>query len=93
MDVEDLQCCVREATRVLNPGGKLVLSIVHPANRDNIIGEGDGAAFVVDGAYFESTHSYQKTERDGVRMVFSGYQRPFSDYTRALEDAGLLRPA
>jgi SAM-dependent methyltransferase len=90
MDVEDLPGSVREASRVLRPGGRLVLSIVHPANRDRIIGEGDDAAFVVDGSYFESTHSRQETERDGCKMVFSGYQRPLTSYTRALEDGGLL---
>jgi SAM-dependent methyltransferase len=90
MDVEDLPGSVREASRVLRPGGKLVLSIVHPANRDKIIGEGADAAFVVDGSYFDSTHSHQRTERDGVKMVFSGYQRPLTSYTRALEDRGML---
>jgi ubiquinone/menaquinone biosynthesis C-methylase UbiE len=90
MDVEDLPGSVREAARVLKPGGKLVISVIHPANTGKRTGEGDDLAFSVDRTYFESSHSYEEFERDGVRMVFSSYSHPLSSYTRALEDAGLL---
>jgi SAM-dependent methyltransferase len=90
MDADDLPGCVREASRVLKPGCKLVLSVLHPANTGKIVGEGDDAAFLVDGSYFEGGHNYQEVDRDGVHMVFSGHHHPLGNHTRALEDAGLL---
>ena len=69
MDADDLPGCVREAASVLNPGCKLALSVLHPANTGKIVGEGDDAAFLVDGSYFEGGHNYQEVDRDGVHMV------------------------
>jgi SAM-dependent methyltransferase len=87
MDVDDLPGAVREAARVLASGGRLVLAITHP-----IINTGrfDGQAFVLDGPYFERRRFSEEVERDGLPMVFSGWEQPLSAYTRALEDAGLL---
>jgi ubiquinone/menaquinone biosynthesis C-methylase UbiE len=90
MDIDDLPGAVREASRVLAPGGRLVLSVLHPANTGMMMGEGDDAAFIVDGSYFESQRTQQHDERDGKRMVFTSYLLPFSAYTQALEDSGFL---
>lgn len=102
MDVDDLPGAVREISRVLVVGGRLVLSIGHPANTGKMMGEGDDAAFIVDGSYFEGQRLQieeereVEEERDNVRhtttygMVATGYQRPFSAYTQALEDSGFL---
>ncbi|MDP9842474.1 class I SAM-dependent methyltransferase [Streptosporangium lutulentum] len=87
MDVDDLSGSVREAARVLAPGGRLVLAITHPITNT---GRFDGETFVLDGSYFERRRFRQEVERDGLPMVFSGWDQPLSDYTTALETAGLL---
>lgn len=57
---------VREAARVLEPGGRLVISILHPANTGHSAGEGDDLAFVVDGSYFEHRQTREAVVRDGI---------------------------
>ncbi|GGL37979.1 class I SAM-dependent methyltransferase [Planomonospora parontospora] len=87
MDVDDLDSSVREAARVLAPGGRLVPAITHPITDT---GRFDGERFVLDGSYFERRRFRQEVERDGLPMVFSGWDQPLSDYTGALEASGLL---
>ncbi len=91
MDVTDLDGSVGEAARVLRPGGRLVLSITHPVtNTGWPVNDQPGAPFVLDGSYFERTRLRHVEERDGLRVRFSSWVRPLSDYTGALERAGLL---
>jgi SAM-dependent methyltransferase len=80
MDVDDVDATVREAARVLMTGGRLCLSITHPATNP-----GDRRS-----PYLESTRFRDEVERDGLAMVFSGWSHPLSHYTGALERAGLL---
>jgi ubiquinone/menaquinone biosynthesis C-methylase UbiE len=90
MDIDDMPGAVREAARVLEPGGRLVISILHPANTGRITGQRDDLSFVVDSSYFADRRTREHAERDGISMVFASYRRPLSAYTRALEEAGLL---
>jgi SAM-dependent methyltransferase len=94
MDVDDMAGAVREAASVLEQGGRLCLSIVHPLGD---VGEFDGddpdAPFVFAWPYFERREFHGSFERAGLRMTFHGFVKPLSDYTRALEDAGLLLEA
>jgi SAM-dependent methyltransferase len=90
MDIEDMPGAVREAARLLEPGGRLVVSILHPANSGRTTGEGDETGFVVDRRYFEHRRTREHDERDGISMVFASYRRPLGAYTAALEQAGLL---
>jgi ubiquinone/menaquinone biosynthesis C-methylase UbiE len=89
MDVGDLAGAVREAARVLEPGGRLCISVVHPLG---YVGEFDGdapdAPFVFTSPYFERREVHDTFERAGLRMTFHSVVRPLEDYTRALEDAG-----
>ncbi|WNV91324.1 class I SAM-dependent methyltransferase [Umezawaea sp. Da 62-37] len=80
MDVSDVDGAVREAARVLMPGGRLCLSITHP-----ITDPGDR-----ESPYLTSSPVREAVERDGLPMVFNGWSHPLSHYAGALEKAGLL---
>jgi len=90
MDIDDMPGAVREAARVLMPGGRYLISILHPANTGKATGQGDDFAFVVDRSYFETSLTQEHAERDGVSMVFTSYRRSLSTYARALEEAGFV---
>jgi len=90
MDIDDMPGAVREAARVLMPGGRYLISILHPANTGKATGQGDDVAFVVDRSYFETRLTQEHAERDGVSMVFTSYRRSLSRYASALEEAGFV---
>ena len=79
-DVDDLPGAVGELARVLEPGGRLCLAIVHPLNRP---------PEALDG-YFEDRRFAEELERDGLSMTFESIDRPLEAYTRALARAGFL---
>ncbi len=92
-DVDDTSGAVREAARVLEPGGRLCLAIVHPINS---AGSFEGASddptrpFVMRGSYFERRAYADDIERDGLQMRFESLHLPLEAYSRALEDSGFL---
>jgi SAM-dependent methyltransferase len=91
-DVDDLIGAISEAARLLAPGARLCVAIVHPLNSAGRF-EGDRedreAPFVVRGSYL-STHRYRDDiERDGHAMTFHSEHRPLGAYSMALEQAGL----
>lgn len=79
-DVDDVRRTVDEVARVLEPGGRLCLAIVHPLNRPPEALED----------YFEERRFAEQFERDGLRMTFESSDRPLEAYMRALSDAGFL---
>jgi SAM-dependent methyltransferase len=85
MDVDDMAAAVAQAARVLEPGGRLVLAVTHPAtNPRRFEGAEPGAT------YFDRTRFSDEVERDGMHMLFRGWQYPLGAYTLAMEQAGLL---
>ena len=91
MDVEDMAAAVREAARVLEPGGRLCACITHPVQTASTWDqEDDDAPLVVSEAYLDKRWMDVAIERDDLAFVFSGWCYPLEAYTRALEDAGLL---
>ena len=91
MDVEDMAGAVREAARVLEPGGRLCISIVHTiVDMCRFESDEPDAPFVFATSYFERREFHGSFERGGLTMTFHGFVRPLEDYTRALEDAGFL---
>jgi len=91
MNTDDLEAAVREAARVLEPGGRYCVAIVHSLNTAGAFVSGEPeAAFVIEGSYFEHTQRLIPVERDGFEMTFLDEHRPLEDYFRALEAAGLL---
>ena len=87
MDVQDMPGAIREAARVLDPGGRLCVSITHPL-RDSGHFEDDGL-FVID-AYFGRRRFEGTFARDGLEITFRGWCYPLEDYTEALAAAGFL---
>jgi SAM-dependent methyltransferase len=91
MDVVDMPAAVREAARVLVPGGRLCACITHPmqtaATWDH---EDEDAPLVVSEAYLDRRRMDVPVERNGLRFTFGGWCYPLEAYARALEEAGLL---
>jgi len=90
-DVDDLGGAVREAARILQPGGHLCLAIVHPLNSAGEF-EGDAAdsPFVIGGSYLDESFYEDNVVRDGLEITFVSAHRPLHAYTDAINDAGML---
>lgn len=86
MDVDDLQAAMNEAARVLRPGGRLMLGIVHPmADHHFLRSQGQDP-----GNYFATHLMDTKVETRGMPMHFRGWRRPLTAYFEALRQSGLL---
>ena len=89
MDMDDLEGAVREAARVLEPGGRLCASTTHPLSDAGAFASDEpGAPFLIEGSYFGRRPIEIHAERDGLAMTFVGWAFPLETFTRALEDAG-----
>ncbi|MEO0989751.1 MAG: class I SAM-dependent methyltransferase [Pseudomonadota bacterium] len=88
MDVEAPAEAVAEALRVLRPGGRLVVGVVHPF-ADLLLAHQQTGAFEGQGSYFEDrAMDAQVDERNGLKMHFKGWNRSLSTYTSLLTGAG-----
>jgi SAM-dependent methyltransferase len=89
MDVDDMPAAVAELARVLEPGGKLVLAVIHPINSahqvDRVHPEG---RLVLTESYFDRRRYTDTIERDDVRMTFESRHWTLEDYFDALLAAG-----
>lgn len=89
IDVQDLPGTVKEAGRVLAPGGRFCICVTHPlADAGGFEVREPDARFVITGSYLDSRRVDLLIERDGLKMRYRGWSYPFSDYAHALEDAG-----
>jgi SAM-dependent methyltransferase len=87
MDVADMPAAVREAARVLAPGGRLCACVTHPmADAGTWL---DGEHFAVTEPYLQRRDMHVPIERDGLAFTFEGPAYPLADYAGALEAAGL----
>lgn len=90
-DVDDLRAAVVEAARVLGPGCRLCLAVVHPVNSaGGFAGEDADSPFVIEGSYLEESYYQDDLARSGLPMQFVSAHRPLEAYTEALADAGFL---
>ncbi|CAN5501774.1 class I SAM-dependent methyltransferase [soil metagenome] len=89
-DMDDMEGALREAARVLVPGGRLCAAVVHPINSGGTFeSSAPDAPFVMRQSYFEQRRYADTVERDGLRMTFTSRHRPLEAYVAALEAAGL----
>ncbi len=79
-NIDDMTGTVAEIARVLEPGGRFCLAIVHPLNRP--------PAALDD--YFEEHRFVEKLELGGLHMTFEGIDRPLEAYSRALSRGGFV---
>jgi SAM-dependent methyltransferase len=92
-DIDDVVPAIAEAGRVLEPGGKLVMAIVHPLNSAGDFDReavGPEPPYIIRDAYTEPRHYATTRTRDGLSMTYHGIHRPLQAYTEALTDAGLV---
>ncbi len=90
-DVEDFRGPIREAARVLEPGGRFCLAIVHPLNSAGEFHDETGTSpLVIGSSYLDATYYVDTIERDGLTVELASTHRPLSAYTEALADAGFL---
>lgn len=91
MDIQDMPRAVREAARVLEPGGRFCICVTHPlADAGRFERREAAAPFVISGSYFGRRRFEEIFERAGVTMTFHGWCYPLEDYAKAIEEAQLL---
>jgi SAM-dependent methyltransferase len=89
LDMDDFNGAVREIGRVLRPGGRLCLAIVHPFNSAQDVDTMHSPSFRVSQPYLEPRRYTDHMERDGLAMTFTSMHRPLSAYTSALFAEGM----
>jgi SAM-dependent methyltransferase len=91
-DMNAMPAAVRETARVLQPGGRFCVAIVHPINSAGRFETtpDEPAPFVIKGSYLSTFDYSDAVERGGLSMTFHSQHRPIESYFLALEEAGLL---
>ena len=92
MDMDDMAGGVREMGRVLEPGGLLVATVVHPINSAGqfVPRQGvDDAPYIIQ-SYLDSRLYEDYLERDGFEMTFHSFHHTLEDFSRAFEAGGFL---
>jgi ubiquinone/menaquinone biosynthesis C-methylase UbiE len=90
-DVDDAAGAIREAARVLEPGGRLCLAVVHPiGSAGRFDGNEPDSPFVIRGSYLAPFRYRDLMTRDGHSVTFESEHRPIEWYFGALEAAGFL---
>jgi SAM-dependent methyltransferase len=90
-DIDQMPQAMAQIARVLGPGGRLCMAIVHPLNSaGSFSGRQATAPFVISGSYLDPAPVTWMSDRGGIQMTFHSEHRPIEAYSKALETAGLL---
>ncbi len=88
--VDDMAATVREASRVLDPGGCLCICVAHPVtDLGRFLGEDADARFAMRRQYFETVRVEDTVQLEGLTMTFRGWTYSLEHYAMAFEQAGL----
>lgn len=82
-DMDDAPGAVREAARLLRPGGRIVAALVHPLASAHL-----GRAGSEQRNYFEVQRTVDEIDRDGLAFTFHQVHRPLEAWLSLLFDAG-----
>jgi len=90
-DTDDLDGAVREVARVLKPGGRFCLAVVHPLNSAGLFAAtGADSPFVIEGSYLDPSYFIDELVRGDDVLRLESLHRPLHLYADALAQAGLL---
>jgi SAM-dependent methyltransferase len=90
-DVDDAWSAIGEAARVMEPGGRLCLAVVHPfSSAGRFETEAPDSAFRVDISYLDVSYLEDTVVREGLEVLFPSAHRPLHMYLDAITGAGLL---
>ena len=90
-DMDDADGAVREARRVLEPGGRFCVALVHPINSGGKFETDDeDSPFVIRESYFERRRYVDRLEKDGLEMTFTSDHRSLEGWLRPLEETGFV---
>lgn len=92
-DVPDYHAVVREAARVLRPGGRFVHVGVHPCFVGAFADRSDPNAVVIDPGYHLTHRRFDAWSPHGMRARVGAWHLSLSALLHALLDAGLLLDA
>jgi ubiquinone/menaquinone biosynthesis C-methylase UbiE len=84
-DMDDAAGAIRETARVLEPGGRLVMAVVHPFASAGLAHDHEQRV-----PYFEVERTADTVERAGVTITFHQIHRPLNGWFAMLRDAGYL---
>lgn len=90
-DIDDYEGAISEMARILRPGGRLCLAVVHPLNSAGTFrGEEQDSPFVIEDGYLSVFRYQDDVERDGLAITFVSEHRPIEAYVGTLSRAGFL---
>ena len=90
-DIDDMDGAIRESARVLEPGGRLCLAVVHPLNSAGRFESDDAdGAFRIEASYLDVWYGEDTVVRDGLEVVFASAHRPLHAYVDAITESRLL---
>jgi len=90
-DIDDLDGAMREAARLLVPGGALRTATVHPINSGGHFASREpDAPFELRDPYFTERRYSDSIERDGLPMTFTSVHRSLEALAGSILRAGLL---